>query len=74
MIKCARCKYLYIDKLAPCIAYKILLFRYFDCFRNSCNFEPEFYADKSASRAASTASNMQQECRFYFDLYFETYK
>lgn len=45
---CARCKYLYIDKLAPCTSAKTLSFRIVVYFEISCNFEPKSYVDISA--------------------------
>ena len=42
----ARCKYLYIDRLAPCTKAKLLSDKEFDMLYLICNFEPEFDADK----------------------------
>lgn len=42
----SRCKYLYIDRLAPCTEAKILKVKYFVNTNFICTFEPKIYADK----------------------------
>ena len=46
----ARCKYLYIDRLAPCTKTNVLIYKDFVKSKLICTFEPKIYADKHRSK------------------------